>query len=241
MFYAKSNNTKQEANLNTNFYTSYSETAQVTAGGWNTQLSVKVKPCVGKDANGIRQYAEDKSQIVSTSITPENAITLVEGFEAEVLPAINGEKASGAASIVMGNAEQRKIFTIGYADGEAYLSVAVALDENGRAGGEIKHIFNKKTYLVNYNPSTGRPEEKVVEADLLNFMEKVRSVKDLAPITAHAIQYNEMNRAAYSGNSNNNSAPSTNNYYTHTTPAQGNTGYQAPVTNSTSMDDFLPF
>jgi hypothetical protein len=237
MFYAKSNNTKQEVNLNTNFYTSYSETAQVTAGGWNNQLSLKVKPCVGQDANGIRQYAEDKSQIVSTSITPENAITLIEGFEAEVMPAINGEKASGAASIVMGNAEQRKILTIGYANGEAYLSVAVALDENGKAGGEIKHIFNKKTYLIDYNPATGRPDEKIVEADLINFMDKVRSVKDLAPVTAHAIKYNEMSRAAFTGNGG---TTPTSTYQANSTPSQGNTGYQAPVSNSTDMD-FLPF
>ena len=237
MFYAKSNNTKQEVNLNTNFYTSYSETAQVTAGGWNSQLSVKVKPCVGQDANGIRQYAEDKSQIVSTSITPENAIALIEGFEAEVVPAINGEKESGAASIVMGNADQRKIFTIGYADGNAYLSVAVSLDENGKAGSEIKHIFNKKSYLINYDPKTGRPEEKIVEADLINFMEKVRSVKDLAPVTAHSIKYNEMNRAAFTGNGG---STNTNTYQTNSTPSQGNVGYQAPVSNSTDMD-FLPF
>jgi hypothetical protein len=238
MFYAKSNTSKQEVNLNTNFFTSYSETAQVTAGGWNTQLSIKVKPCVGQDANGIRQYAEDRSQIISTSITVENAIALLEGFEAEVVPALNGEKSSGAASIVMGNADQRKILTIGYADGNAYLSVAVALDENGKAGGEIKHIFNKKSYLINYDPSTGKPEEKIVEADLINFMEKVRSIKDLAPITAHSIKYNEMNRAAFSGNSGTTPTP---NYQANSTPSQGNTGYQAPVTNSTSMDDFLPF
>jgi hypothetical protein len=236
MFYAKANNTKQEVNVNTNFYTSYSDTAQVTVGGWNTQLSLKVKPCIGQDANGIRQYAEDKSQIVITSITPENALTLVAGFEAEVLPAVNGEKESGAASIVMGNADQRKILTIGYADGNAYLSVAVALDETGKAGGEIKHTFSKKSYLVDYNPATGYPVEKIVEADLFNFMEKVRSVKDLAPVTAQSIKYNEMNRAAFSGNGGGN----TNTYQTNSTPAQVNTGYQAPVSNSTDMD-FLPF
>lgn len=239
MFYATKTNTKQEVNLNTNFYTSYSETAQVTAGGWNNQLSVKIKPCVGTDANGIRQYAEDRSQIVSTSITPENALALVEGFDAEVLPAIKGEKTFGAVSIVMGNAEQRKILTVGYVDGNAYLSVAVSLDENGKAGAEIKHTFNKKSYLVDYNPSVGNPIEKSVEADLFNFIEKVRSVKDLAPVVAHSIKYNEMNRTAYTGNGGTSNA---NNYQaSSSTPTQGNTGYQAPVTNSTDMNDFLPF
>lgn len=235
MFFNKANNTKQEINLNTNFYTSYSETAQVMAGGWNNQLSIKMKPCVGQDANGIRQYAEDRSQIVSTSITPENAICLLEGFDTVVLPAIKGEKDSGAASIVMGSAEQRKVLTIGYENGSAYMSIAVALDENGKAGGEIRHIFNKKSYLVDYNPSVGNPVENSVEADLFNFIDKVRAVKDLAPITAHAIKYNEMNRAAFSNNvSTNNSVNNTNQN------SNVNTGYQAPVSTATDMS-FLPF
>ena len=235
MFYGKPNNTKQEINVNTNFYTSYSETAQVTAGGWNNQLSIKMKPCVGQDANGIRQYAEDRSQIISTSITPENAICLIEGFDSEVVPAIKGEKSHGSASIVMGTADQRKVLTIGYENGNAYLSIAVALDENGKAGGEIRHTFNKKDYLVDYNPSVGSPVEKTVEADLIKFMDTVRSVKDLAPIIAHSIKYNEMNRAAFAGNTTSNNTPS---YQSNTQISTG--GYQAPVSTSADMD-FLPF
>lgn len=236
MFFAKGNNTKQEINLNTNFYTSYSETAQVTAGGWNNQLSIKIKPCVGQDANGIRQYAEDRSQIISTSITPENAICLTEGFDTVVLPAIRGERPSGSASIVMGTAEQRKVLTIGYEDGNAYLSIAVALDENGKAGGEIRHIFNKKNYLVDYSPSVGSHEEKSVEVDLFNFIDKVRAVKDLAPITAHSIKYNEMTRSAFTGNSN----TAGNNYSNNTQSQTPSSGYQAPVSTASDLD-FLPF
>lgn len=235
MFYAKGNNTKQEINLNTNFYTSYSETAQVTAGGWNNQLSVKIKPCVGQDANGIRQYAEDRSQVISTSITPENAICLVEGFEAEVLPAIRGEKDRGSASIVMGNADQRKILTVGYENGNAYLSIAVALDENGKAGSEIRHTFSKKSYLADYNPSVGSPIEHSVESDLINFMDKVRAVKELAPITAHSIKYNDMNRSAFTG-----TGSTGGNTYQNTTPSS-NAGYQAPMSTAGDDMDFLPF
>ena len=237
MFYNKATNTKQEVNLNTNLFNSYSETAQVTAGAWNNQLSVKIKPCVGQDANGIRQYAEDRSQVISTSITPENAIALIEGFEAQVLPAIKGEKSSGAASIVMGNVDQRKVLTIGYENGNAYLALAVSLDENGKAGGEIRHTFNKKSYLVDYNPSVGNAVETIVEADLYNFMDKVRSVKDLAPVTAHAIKYHEMNTAAYSGGKN---VPNGNSYQNQV-PANNTPSYQAPVSTANNMDDFLPF
>jgi hypothetical protein len=236
MLFGKPTTTKQEVNVNTNLYSSYSETAQLIAKAWNNQLSITIKPCVGTDANGVRQYAEDKSQFIITSITPENAICLVEGFEADVLPAVRGMKESGSASIAMGNIEQRKILTIGYDKDHSYLSIAVNLDANGKAGGEIRHIFNKKEYLIDYNPSVGNATEKVVEADLFNFMEKVRSVKDLSPIIAHSIKYNEASRASFASNYTNNANQN------NTNIQNDNSGYQAPVTTTEGSDmSFLPF
>lgn len=228
MFF-KSNNSRQEANLNTNLYTSFSETAQLNAGAWNKQLSIQLKPCVGKDANGLRQYAEDKSQIINTSITPENAIALITGFEKEVLPAINGTKESGSVSIVISpdNSDTRKILTIGYEDKTAYLSIAIGINETGVASNVIKHTFNKKIYLSDYVSTTGSAEEITVETDLLNFINKVYAVKDLSPIIAHSIRYNDMVKATYQRTMNQNSTPQQN--------------FQANTTNVNSMEDFLPF
>lgn len=230
MFYGR-NTTKQEVNLNTNFYTSYSETALLMAGAWNRQLSIQLKPCVGQDANGLRQYAEDKNQIITTSITQENAICLINGFEKEVLPALNGEKESGSVSIVMGSADSRKILTVGYNGTNAYLSIAIGLNEVGVASDVITHTFNKKSYLKNYVTSEGNATEEVVEVDLFNFIDKVSAVKDLTPVIAHSIKYNEMNRAAYS-----------NNYQKPQSVQQvSQPTYSAPISTATSMEDFLPF
>ena len=230
MFF-KSNNSRQEINLNTSLYTSFSETAQLNAGAWNKQLSINLKPCVGKDANGLRQYAEDRSQIISTSITPENAIALIAGFEKEVLPAINGVKDNGSVSIVISadNGDARKILTVGYEDGIAYLSIAIGINETGVASNVIKHTFNKRQYLTNYVSTTGSAEEIVVETDLINFMNKVYAVKDLSPIIAHSVKYNDMIKAAYQR---------TNQNYQNSTPQQN---FQAKTTNVNSMEDFLPF
>lgn len=230
MFF-KSNNSRQEINLNTSLYTSFSETAQLNAGAWNKQLSINLKPCVGKDANGLRQYAEDRSQIISTSITPENAIALITGFEKEVLPAINGVKDNGSVSIVISadNGDARKILTVGYEDGIAYLSIAIGVNETGVASNVIKHTFNKRQYLTNYVSTTGSAEEVVVETDLINFMNKVYGVKDLSPIVAHSVKYNDMIKAAYQR---------TNQNYQNSTPQQN---FQANTTNVNSMEDFLPF
>ena len=230
MFF-RSNNSRQEINLNTSLYTSYSETAQLNAGAWNKQLSINLKPCVDKDANGLRQYAEDRSQIISTSITPENAIALIAGFEKEVLPAINGVKDNGSVSIVISadNGDARKILTVGYEDGIAYLSIAIGINETGVASNVIKHTFNKRQYLTNYVSNTGSAEEVVVETDLINFMNKVYAVKDLSPIIAHSVKYNDMVKAAYQR---------TNQNYQNSTPQQN---FQANTTNVNSMEDFLPF
>lgn len=231
MFFRSNNSSRQEINLNTNLFTSYSETAQLVAGAWNRQLSIQLKPCVGKDANGLRQYAEDKSQIINTSITPENAICLIKGFEKEIIPAMNGVTESGSASIVIsaGNNEARKILTIGYDGEKAYLTIYIGVNENGAASNEITHTFNKKSYLTNYVSSTGHAEEVSVESDFINFMNKVYDVKNLSPIIAHSIKYNDMVKAAYQRSSN------------QQTMSQPQQNFSANVTNVNSMDDFIPF
>ena len=230
MFYSRTNSNRQEVNLNTNFFNSYSDTCHVQVGGWNQQLSVKFKPCVGTDANGIRTYAEDKSQIVSTSITNENALALIEGFEATVLPAIRGEKESGTVSIVMGSDDNRKVLTVGYKDGNAFISISIGLNEVGAAQQTITHTFNKKNYLEEYDPATGNAPEKSVEVELFSFMNKVRKVDDLIPVQAHSNRYYDMVRPVGSGGQSNTG------FNNQRSAPQQNSGYQAPTTTASDMD-----
>ena len=60
-------------------------------------------------------------------------------------------------------------------------------------------------------------------------MNKVYAVKDLSPIIAHSVKYNDMVKAAYQR---------TNQNYQNSTPQQN---FQANTTNVNSMEDFLPF
>ena len=84
MFFGKSNFGGNNINVNTNgLFQSYSDTSLVTVGAWNQQLSVKIRPAIGKDENGLTQYAQNKEQIINTSITQENAIVLVKAYEKE--------------------------------------------------------------------------------------------------------------------------------------------------------------
>ena len=233
MFYGAKTTNKQEVNVNTSFLVSFSDTAMLSVGAWNRNLSIQLKPCTGVNADGVKQYADDRSQYITTSITPDNAIALAEGFEKEILPCMRGEKESGAVSIVMGDADKRKVLTIYYEDGESYLGIATELDSVGKSQKELRHKFNKRSYLVDYNPMEGNAVEKFVDSDLISFMNKVREVEWLSPVIPHAIRYNDANILGYKS-------------------AKGGSGgdmsmmpkpdeYSAPTSSVSSMDEFLPF
>lgn len=230
MFFGRQ--TRQEISLNTSFFTSYSETCLLQVGGWNKQLSISFKPCTGTDANGIRTYAEDKSQYVITSLTADNAIAMIEGFEKYILPAIkSGDEAS--ISIVMGGNEQRKVITLKYDGTDAYISVSTGLNESGVSTNTITHKFNKKNYLVGYKPATGDYTEESTESELFIFMNKVRKVDDLVPVQAHARRYYDMTHPV----------PQQQTGYNNQRPQTQNIGnsYQAPTTTSEPDMPFLPF
>lgn len=231
MFFGKNNNNNGSGvNVNTNFYTSYSDTALVSVGGWNKQLSVKISPCIGKDANGVNQYAQDNTQQISTGIMQENAIALVTGYETILKPAME-KKETGKVSISMGSNENKKVLSIGYDGTDSYLELAVGVDENGVSQNVIKHKFNKKSFMVGYDASTGSGSEVPVEADLYNFMEKVKACQLLVPTTAHAINYSNATKAAYANNKNQSAGG-----------GELNNNYSAPTSNyGGSMEDFLPF
>lgn len=237
MYYGRQNN-RQDPNYNTNFVTYYSDTSALSVGAWNKLLSIQLRPAVGKDENGVTNYADQRDQYISTSITLENAAALVEGFNENVLPAINNG-GNGAASIVMGNAQDRKVLTVGYEGGNAYLSVATELDDVGKSSKVIKHVFNKKPYLINYDPTKGAAQEKPVEAELLNFMHLVASVKNLLPVTAHSLKYHDIVRPARTNSNAGFNAMSTTRPQSSFAPAAN--AAPAPISTGNEGLDFMPF
>lgn len=232
MFFGNGNNRNNTVNVNTTFYNSYGDDSLLTIGGWNRLISVKLHPATGKDANGVTQYAQEQSQIVSTSITQENGLALLDGIEKVILPAINEKKAS-SVSISMGSNENKKVMTIRYDGKDVYLEMLVGVNENGIGSDDnvIKHKFNKKSYLVDYDYTSGTGTEVSTEADFLNFVEKIKDCQDIVPTAAHAINYNNALKSAFKGNSG--FANGGNNQQA---------AYSAPVSNfSGDITDILPF
>lgn len=229
MMFGNNNGNGNGVNVNTAFYTSYSDTSLLSVGGWNRNLSLKIQPAVGKDANGLTQYASDKTSTITTSIREENALALLEGFNKYIKPAIENENPHEAkVTIAMGSGDKKKALSIIFDGKDSYLELAIGLSDNGTTTNEnvIKHKFNKKSYMVDYDYQTGEGKEIQIEADLFNFMKKIEKSQDLVPTIAHSINYSNANKAVFK-NSNNN---------------QNNTdSYSAPTNNfSGDFDEFLP-
>ena len=224
---SKPNN--NSVSVNTRLFTSFSDTCQFTLGAWNEQLSLKFAPLKSVDANGIRQYAQDRSEIIATSLTVDNALTLSKGIEDNIKPAL-AEKKAAEVSVTMGTGDNKKVLKVETDGTDVKISVFLGVNDAGVATGQsITHTFNKREYMTSYDPTTGANESVTVNADFENFAEKVKNIQDLSQAVPHSIKYSNAIKSNYS-----------NNKYNNNTNTQ-NTANQAPSNTYNNMDEFIPF
>ena len=243
MFNKSYNNNGNAVNANTHFFNSYSETSLLRVGGWNQQLSIRLQPATGKDSSGVTMYAQDQSQILSTSLSQDSAIVLYDGFKKEIEPCLDAHIASKKISTQVSNGDTKKIISIYYDGNDAYLEIATSVNDQNITTDQnvITHKFNKRTYMVNYDYHTGQATEtKTIESDFLNFMDKVEKVKDMTPVVVHTMKYANAVKNTFSNNNNQNSG--NNGFIPQPQNTGGPVNYNpAPSTNANSMDEFLPF
>lgn len=237
MFFGRNNNNGNTINVNTRLYTSYSDTAMVTVSAWNDKISIKIQPCVGKDANEVRQYTQEKNQIVTTSLVPENALTLLDGIDKKLIPSINSKtQCSVSVSTSTIGTDERKVLTLYYDGKDSYLILHTNIGADGKADPNniIKHKFNKRSWLENYDSETGSGEEYEYESDLMNFIDKIRGIHLLSGIIPHTNKYDNALKSTFGRNTNNRTGSQDNNE---------NNDYTAPTSNFNGVDmgDFLPF
>lgn len=242
MFNKSYNNNGNAVNANTHFFNSYSETSLLRVGGWNQQLSIRLQPATGKDSSGVTMYAQDQSQILSTSLSQDSAIVLFDGFKKEIEPCLDAHIASKKISTQVSNGDTKKIISIYYDGNDAYLEIATSVNDQNITTDQnvITHKFNKRTYMVNYDYHTGQATEtKTIESDFLNFMDKVEKVKDMTPVVVHTMKYANAVKNTFSNNNQNNG---NNGFIPQPQNTGGPANYNpAPSTNANSMDEFLPF
>ena len=188
-------------------------------------------------------YAQDQSQILSTSLSQESAIVLYDGFKKEIEPCLDAHIASKKISTQVSNGDTKKIISIYYDGNDAYLEIATSVNDQNITTDQnvITHKFNKRTYMVNYDYHTGQATEtKTIESDFLNFMDKVEKVKDMTPVVVHTMKYANAVKNTFSNNNNQNSG--NNGFIPQSQNTGGPVNYNpAPSTNANSMDEFLPF
>lgn len=235
MFFGRQNNNTNAVNVNTKLYSSFSDTCMITMSAWNQQISLKFHPAKGVNADGLRQYAQDTSEIINTSLTPANADLLLKGIEDVIEPAIS-EKGKASVSIPISSGENKKILTLSV-DGEVVkLSIALHVNEQDVADSSnvLSHEFPRKQLITGYDHESGAGNKITVNTDYIGFKENLKSIHKLTPVVPHTINYSNALKSSFSNrNGSNNMSQGSNN--------QG--GYSAPTISSDgdNMGEFLPF
>lgn len=228
MFFGSNKNQNNGGvNINTRFETLYSDTASLTYGGWNNMLSIRMQPSVGKDENGLNQYNADAK--CNTSLSQSNAKALYEAYKNVIEPVI-GTADHKSVSVSMGKSDAKNILSIIYDKDENNeptfsLQLVQSVSPEGIASDDKTTVFtfNKTNYLEDYNPVDGSGVMHTTNAEFLNFIDRIKNIGDLLPVSAHGMRYSDAIGKAYSSNNQNQSA--------------GNNAFYEQPTNG----DYLPF
>lgn len=248
MFGRNNNQNSNGVNVNTTFKTFFSDLSSLTLGAWNGQISIRMIPCTGTDASGMRQY--DQNRRANTALYPEKAIALKTGIDDIILPALaklkNGEEIEipTSVSVSMGSNEKKNVLSVEL-DKDTTGKVRVYLrlyqmikaDNSTDPQNIFSYVFGENSYVTNYDYRNGQyGGEHEVESEWEVFYEILTRVTDILPISAHGTRYvNQLSsRFSSGGNSGNNN--SGNSSY-NSTPS-----YEAPVSSFMGSEDFgLPF
>lgn len=253
-------NNKNLPSINTSLLRSTSDACIFSVKAWDKQISVSFAPCLGTNADGIRNYETEFSKIYNTALRYENAMTLAKKYHEVLEPAIaEGTPCTISVETRGNDSSSVKVFTIGYDGTNAFARLAWNIDDEGkgRAEDSITHTFNKRVCKKNYNILDGTYEEEPVEAELAHFIDNLEAVKFTEAAINHGIRYDNAIRAAfannryagrnaaYGGANNYNQNQNGNGYgYNHQGGNNYNGGYNAGnafMPTNGGDEEFLPF
>ena len=195
-----------------------SEQSMLSPSLWNQNLSIRIRPAIGRDGNGIVQY--DKNRQGQTALSPENCRALISKFNEEIRPgyeaAIRDKLPCDVASIsVVSGGASKNVTTIRMRPGNdpedmtpvMELEVALNVDANGVAaeGNIYRHEFAKKMVFLDYSPTTGPKGKSSVNADFETFLAVIEAIGSNTSmensVAKHQEKYDAMRAAEYQNNS----------------------------------------
>ena len=247
MFGRNSNQNNGGSNVNTTFKMMFSDLSSLNIGGWNQQLSLKIVPSTGVDANGMRQY--DQNRRASTALYPEKAIALAKGIKEVLIPAMEKVKAGEdleaplAVSVSMGSNEKKNVLSVEYKKDEQgiphfYLTLCQMLRPDNTVDPQnvYSYKFGTAAYVVGYNQVTGAyDKEEKVESEFDVFYQILGRATDILPIAAHGVRYSNSIGSKFTPNNNQQSNSG------YSTASAANAFYEAPVTSFSGSEMGLPF
>lgn len=242
-----------QISVNTRYESFASDTSTLTIGGWNKNLSVRITPAVGVDQNGNTMY--DRNRSFQTALTKQNAFSLIDQYDKELRPYINGEKEVIGTDLIsvavpVGREEKRTIVAIeieprpdGDGKFDVYFSCYSSLDQNNRAieANVYRHRFQPNPCIKNYNYQTGSGETGEVLGAFKEFIKILETNVFDIPFAYHAEKYEKAVSQAYSS-ARNNGSYNNNGYQSQGQMPAPQQNYSAPMTTSNGYQtDSLPF
>ena len=241
------NNSSQEKNLTTKICTFFGDLSSFVIAYWNENLSVKINPCVGQTAEGIRQY--DYNRRIVSAIPAHKCIALAKGIEEKILPLLNShETPTEAVSVMIPVGKNNYIIGVEYipntnienpvSPADLYFSIYMSgADGKVDEGNIARYRFNKINVYMNYNIETGTPAESVqYESEFLFFYQKLSTMATVFGTAPHGIHYESL----YKRHMNGGFESQVQNYQPQSlAPTSTSTAEASPVTESTVSD--FPF
>ena len=241
-------NGSAEKNTNTRIRTFYSDLSCFQMSYWNENISIKLNPFTGVNAEGVRQY--DFGRKCTTALTPDKSLALVDGVEKVLFPVHDeyekSAKFSGPVSVSVAMQAKNSIISIEYKEDPTnnnlptfFLVIYTNIGEDGKApkDGTFAYKFAKIPMTVDYNAEEGTAKEtKLVDSEFLFFLDKLKTVPMIAGTAAHSV--NSENTWKSNRSSNNNGggfAANNSGSFNLNNPSQNS--YTAPVSDF-SGDEF---
>lgn len=199
-------NQNRDVSVNSSLMISTSPDSLFTVSAWNRQLSVRFARAIGTRSDGSVEYETDRSRVISTAITYDNAVVLYEGYENLLKPAIEHKEPKTISILITGKDGAKKMLTVGYDPSKgSFVSISMRLNENNAATPDnvFTHYFNRRELREDYNFMSGESVSTVeLETDLTKFMQMIHSIVLLTPIVNHGIRYDNSERARFANNRN---------------------------------------
>ena len=223
---------------NTKALTLYSEMSCLQLQYWNDNLSIKLNPATGKDANGATSY--DFTNKISTAVTQERAIGILSEVHDRIMPAVEecelGNPLEKPISVAYDLGKDKSLrIQVGIKNDDTgmpvtYIAIFRGISPDGTCSNGIVYVFNKADFLRDYDNIKGNSLPQKRESEFRLFVSVLEKMTDIIGPIHHAIKHKTAMDASMSSTQFNANGGGYN---------KGNTNYTAPTIQG-GTDDF-PF